>query len=230
MPPALVDPDTGYRYYKPSQLGILSAIQVCIELGIPLQKFPDYYSDGKINAARFLEDAAQAARQRIKAIQDSMDFIEKLQAQMAHADKLIQANGSLEYDLPEQRYLICEIPQDITIQAYNKALAQLHKKAVEMEYGSGLSFGKMAIFHDRKIEKRFAYIEVSADAKGDSVLTLSPRRYCTIRTEKPQIEQAVQLFPEYFSDSRDVIVLESEIISSIYQAEEPDHELRCTYR
>ena len=89
LPPALVDSETGYRYYKPSQLGLVSAIQVCIELGIPLQEFPNYYTNGRIHASRFLEDAARISEQRIRAIQDGMQFIRKLQTEVARADDLL---------------------------------------------------------------------------------------------------------------------------------------------
>lgn len=42
LPPAYVDPDTGYRYYAFSQIHVVDAIQLCLELDIPLKQFPQF--------------------------------------------------------------------------------------------------------------------------------------------------------------------------------------------
>ena len=42
LAPAYVDPDTRYRYYSFSQIHVVDAIQLCIELDIPLKQFPEY--------------------------------------------------------------------------------------------------------------------------------------------------------------------------------------------
>lgn len=226
LPPAMVDPETGYRYYKPSQLGILSAIQVCIELGIPLQKFSYYCDNGKIDAARFLEDAAEVSRQKIRAIQESMRFIEELQEQVSQADALIGAAEKVEYAVPEERFLVREISPDISLQAFNKVLGELHLDAVESGCRPGLRFGKMAFYRDGRLEKLYAFTSVSPESEGDSLLVLPPAHCMALHMRQSQILHAGGLFPDY----PDMVVLESEMIASQYQTEMPDYELRCIPR
>ena len=55
--PAYINEETNYRYYTPQQLYLLDAIQLCIELGIPLRDLESYKeADGTLNIRRLLFD------------------------------------------------------------------------------------------------------------------------------------------------------------------------------
>ena len=62
--PAYVDPDTGYRYYALSQVHVVDAIQLCLELDIPLKQFPQFWNQkhNRIHYARLLEQGRQLAQ------------------------------------------------------------------------------------------------------------------------------------------------------------------------
>ena len=55
--PAYVDPSSGYRYYSLQQIPVVGAIQLCIDLGISLKHFMDYYieSSGQLHYAKLIE-------------------------------------------------------------------------------------------------------------------------------------------------------------------------------
>ena len=57
LPPAYVNPDTGYRYYALSQIHVVDAIQLCLELDIPLKQFPGFLDaqHKQIHYAKLLE-------------------------------------------------------------------------------------------------------------------------------------------------------------------------------
>lgn len=42
LPPAFVDPQSGYRYYSMNQMVDIDVITTCISLGIPLKELTDY--------------------------------------------------------------------------------------------------------------------------------------------------------------------------------------------
>ena len=63
--PAYINKETNYRYYTQDQLYLLDAIQLCIELGIPLSSFSDYReSDGTLNIQKLLFDGKDLAEKK----------------------------------------------------------------------------------------------------------------------------------------------------------------------
>ena len=45
LPPAYVDPDSGYRYYSMRQMVDIDIITTCIDLGIPLRELRDHMDE-----------------------------------------------------------------------------------------------------------------------------------------------------------------------------------------
>lgn len=227
LPPAVIDDKTGYRYYKPSQLGIISAIQVCVELGIPLHNFPNYYTSGRIHASRFLEDALRISEQRISAIQESIRFIEELKAEVSKADELLAHNGICELDCQEECYYVQEIDQDISLLSFNKVLGQIHLNAVEQGIRTSLRFGKLAVFHQHDIKKLYAFLGVAPGTQGKHIIVLPAGSYKVLHSGQDQLNLAPELFPSLFAKHKKLIVIESELISSTYRPENPCYELKC---
>ena len=63
--PAYINKETNYRYYTEDQLFLLDAIQLCIELGIPLSRFEEYKdADGSLNIQKLLFDGKDLAEKR----------------------------------------------------------------------------------------------------------------------------------------------------------------------
>ena len=69
--PVYVDPGSGYRYYSLQQIPVVDAIQLCVDLGIPLKDFMDYYieSSSQIHYAKLVEHGTALAREKIQTIQ-----------------------------------------------------------------------------------------------------------------------------------------------------------------
>lgn len=75
--PALTDHTTGYRYYKESQLYLLDAISLCIELGIPLKSMSDYCDkNGKPDLQKLLGNAKAMAEQKIRSMYAALETLQ----------------------------------------------------------------------------------------------------------------------------------------------------------
>ena len=230
LPPAFADSETGYRYYQPSQLGIISAIQVCVELGIPLNSFSDYCSDKAINAAHFLKDASEISKQKIQALEESLKFIQELEEQIKHSDELVAAGQKAEHEFPRQQLIVEEIQPDISLADFNKVIGKLHTTALQLGIRCGLQFGRMAFFSNRQIQKLYAICSVRGDTEGANTITLPKQYFTAIHSTKTQIENAPQLFPDYFASGSDIVVLETEMITGTYNPQTPNYEIRCAYK
>ena len=77
LKPAYVNQETNYRYYKEEQLFLIDAITLCIELGIPLKKLPDYKTDdGSWDFQRLLFDGKALAEEKIRSMRASIDALQ----------------------------------------------------------------------------------------------------------------------------------------------------------
>ena len=69
--PAYIDPASGYRYYSFPQIHVVDAIQLCVDLGIPLKQFTDFVGeDGRqIHYGALLARGTELAGAKIRSIQ-----------------------------------------------------------------------------------------------------------------------------------------------------------------
>ena len=81
--PAYVDPSSGYRYYSLRQIPVVDAIQLCIELDIPLKQFTDYYLDStsQIHYSKLIERGTRLAKEKIQAIQERLTKLDKMRSE-----------------------------------------------------------------------------------------------------------------------------------------------------
>ena len=68
LPPAFVDPQSGYRYYSMNQMVDIDVITTCISLGIPLKELTDYlHPHSVLDIEPLLERGRGIAVQRLRA-------------------------------------------------------------------------------------------------------------------------------------------------------------------
>ena len=102
LAPAYVDPDTRYRYYSFSQIHVVDAIQLCIELDIPLKQFPEYIDpeQKQVHYARLLAKGTELAQEKIRSIQERLDFLQEIQAELLRNQALQRDSRRKTYRLP----------------------------------------------------------------------------------------------------------------------------------
>lgn len=228
--PAMVDPETGYRYYRPAQFNHLTAIKICIQLGILLRDFKNYYADGMLYADRYLQDAAEISQQQIRHLQNNLEFIEKIRAYIKQADLLIAAGRILEMDYPEMHFLIQEIPPDISLYALFQCYQQLQSEAFRQSLQPETLYGKIAVFRQGKLHRLYAGIQVFQHTAAHDIFTLPEASYAALFTPVSRIIQSKQIFPDQATAGQEMLVFESDVIASQYIAEAPGYILRCISR
>lgn len=78
LPPAYINPETNYRYYTNEQLPMLDAINLCLQLGIPLKTLPSYIHNGGFDYPSLLSDTRNLAEEKIHGIRLVLDRIESV--------------------------------------------------------------------------------------------------------------------------------------------------------
>ena len=79
--PAYIDPASGYRYYSFPQIHVVDAIQLCVDLGIPLKQFTDFVGeDGRqIHYGALLARGTELAGAKIRSIQERLQFLHQIE-------------------------------------------------------------------------------------------------------------------------------------------------------
>ncbi|WZL81881.1 helix-turn-helix domain-containing protein [Vallitaleaceae bacterium 9-2] len=89
LPPAYVNPETGYRYYSSDQLIIVDLISICIDFGIPLKRFKSYLTpEGSVDIGTLLNDGEQIVEEKIKQLNASFRFLEAMSQHIKRANGL----------------------------------------------------------------------------------------------------------------------------------------------
>lgn len=228
LTPAYTDPDTGYRYYLPSQLGVLDAIRFCIDVGIPLREFSEYSADGAIHAAALLDNASAVANAKMRAIQEGLQFITRLQEVVRRNESLIAADSAIEYEMSERAYILEPLDR-FDIAGFNQSLSRLQLTALENDYRVGYDAGQMMIWRDgSETPEHYAYTEVIGAGKElESVIRFPAARYAAMHIPDSRIANAPALFPAQFQHAGDKVVFETELIANVFDTNRHGYELRC---
>ncbi|MGM9662760.1 MAG: MerR family transcriptional regulator [Oscillospiraceae bacterium] len=75
LTPARIDPETGYRYYLPEQLGVLDSILSCIALDIPLKELKSYMDEsGALDQKSILTRGKQVMQEKLEEMQEKLEL------------------------------------------------------------------------------------------------------------------------------------------------------------
>ena len=228
--PAMVAPQTGYRYYRPSQLKLFCAIRACIQLGIPLRDFKNYYKNGMLYADCCLQNAEEFTRKHIELLQNNLTLIQKTQAEIRQTGLLMAAGTILEAEYPQQHFLVLEIPPDISLYELFRCYRQLYADALQQDLQPESFWGKIAVFRQGTCHRLYAGIQITRCNQDPRILTLPSGSYATLYTPASEIHQAHLHFPDLAGAGQELLVLESDAIASKGAVEEPGCILRCISR
>ena len=233
LKPAHIDPDTAYRYYSVPQLGIVAALQTCVELDIPLKEISRYSGeDGRtIHYARLLEQGRELAKVKIRAIRDGLKTISAFQKEIDRNEKLSRMKQPAPYDFPTKRYLAEPLTDETDESRIAVAFVSLYARAAEEGCKAGYEWGRLSIFRGGAVE-RYRFIDLLPPVKsGASGVFECPAGRCMVRhVSESRIDAAPEEFPEQFAKQRDLVVFESELFTADYDVERPRYELRCSPR
>lgn len=107
LPPAFVDPQSGYRYYSMNQMVDIDVITTCISLGIPLKELTDYlHPHSVLDIEPLLERGRGIAVQRLRAAQAALLQIDEGLEQIKVQNELKREAGPYCRELDEKLALM----------------------------------------------------------------------------------------------------------------------------
>lgn len=222
--------DSGYRYYSPSQIILVDAIQICIDTGIPLKHFFDYYDEesGGLHYNKLFEDGSRLAELKYRQIKSRLARLSQMQNEIKRCEEVLQT----------QEILTCSIPTtNLWIEPYqpyeskSEQLLHFYPQICQMEkYGITPIYdtGRM-IIHKNGKDEPYIYITVEiADSSAklpQNILCLPTSEYFCRVAEKEAIFHYDTVFPAL--KGQDIIVIEAELYTPEYVQASPKYELRC---
>ena len=123
--PAYVDPSSGYRYYSLQQIPVVDAIQLCVDLDIPLKQFTDYCMDGgsRIHYGKLIERGTILAKEKIQAIQERLVKLDKMRSEIQRSELIQRSDAMVRCSFPTMNLLLAPYPENDT---ETKVLALFH--------------------------------------------------------------------------------------------------------
>ena len=230
--PAYIDPSSGYRYYSLQQIPVVDAIQLCVDLDIPLRQFTDYCMDSsRIRYGRLIERGTLLAKEKIQAIQERLAKLERMRAEIEHSEMLQKSDGPVQCSFPTMELLLAPYPED---ESELDLLARFHD-LVRMAESYGLAidhfYGRLLHCRGDRRELLF-YIGVDVpegvQELPENFLRLPAGEYLCCKQAAPVLEDAENIFPEQFALDYERYVIESELSPGDYDCAAPPFELCCS--
>ena len=241
LPPTYVDPSSKYRYYSFSQIHVVNAIQLCVDLDIPLKQFTEFVGPDRkeIYFARLLARGTELATAKIRSIQERLDFLNEVQEELLRSQKLERGEGWNIFRLPSRTCLILPYEGGQNTVDYFRGLDQLFGYLEQEGFKPGYDYGQILLpgetggsFIFLDIDTRDMDIRkegcIKPDGKTPGLVTIPAAWYAFLQTAQSHIAGAPQLFSDLFARSGERTVIEVAAISEVNDTSSPVFELRCS--
>lgn len=233
LPPVYVDGQSGYRYYSFPQIYVVEAIQFCVELEIPLKEFRAFSQNGagKINFSGLIEQGRILANKKIRATEEKLCLLERLQSEIEHAERCFSAK---EPQLYEMRKKYCwtvpysrPLPQDALNARYGKMMLDLSRHKIAAGYEIGI-LG----FWSCEIIEQYLYIEIVQPSQNtlqyQNIVVLPAAQYLCMQTTTNDVMVAPLLFSDLFAHADKKIIIARELFTNENDFFNPVYELCCS--
>ncbi len=230
LKPAYTDLHTGYRYYTFSQLSVIDAIKICVELDIPLKDFNHFIDKdgGRIHYKELMEYGREIAEKKRKIIEEGLDFIYETQKEIERAALYKEPEQRIRCRLPERRWFLETWEGKNAGEKYDDGFTRLMLEAVGQGFSLGYEVGLAHFYHKGKREA-YQFIEVQGEGKGSckNFLQVSEGDYLCRQTKRGGIEKIRENFQEIDWASYEGIVVETELFTGEFNFKRPVYELQC---
>ena len=229
LKPKLIAP-SGYRYYSPSQIVLVDAIQLCIDIGIPLKQFHEYYDEesGQLHYNRLFQDGTYRAEMKYQQIKSRLARLELMQNEVNRCEKVQKEQGIMTCSIADtnlwiEPYKVYDTESEQLLHFYPQ-IDTMKKLGVEAAYDTG-----RLIISNGGNDSIYIYITVNIiynDAElPDNVVSLPRADYYCTSVKRGGIFQYESIFPQFVNENK--IIIETELYTSEYNSSSPEYELRC---
>lgn len=231
LKPAYVDPDTGYRYYISPQISVVDAIQLCVELDIPLKNFQMFLSENRqqIQYSKLIAYGTRLANIKMREIERRLKELEEMSAEIERAEECRCLRAPKQYEMPEKRCWAVPCAHRKLDGAFYAEVNQLYLTIKNAGLTPGYEFGLLCAW-EGQIQKYFLYIDLMQPQApaGGSIVTIPGGQYLCCPVKCETIDQAPELFSPLFHMDYPKTVIQTELFTGNYDYMEPVMELRCS--
>ncbi len=233
LTPAYIDSETGYRYYDYSQIPLVQAIQLCVELDIPLNRFPEFMTEDRknIRIGKLITYGTMLADEKIKAINARLRMLDEIREHIQYAENYRFHNGPLKVDFPDMLFWTVPCKGALRSSEYHLKFTKGIDEIIHLGLGMCVEGGLMMLQRGGG-EERLLYIAVENNGDPDElpgdILRLPAASYACTRTMVNDIGHARELYPDLFAQDYDRVVMETELFTNHYDFSHPQYEIRCS--
>lgn len=232
LPPAYVDPNSGYRYYAFHQRELVYAIQMCIDVGIPLKQFEHYLADDQsvLRCGKLGDDISCYLKKQLQKLQ-AVERWNRLRCDMLRLSDIIRASDE---------------PVRITYPSLNCILIPFHEKRHKkpsqtwaealagvispMKHEPIIASGLLLKYEDGAWKQFLVGVLL-----GDPSEWIEDSRFCRLpageylckKVSHSGLEQAWEWSAPYADREEIELILETELIMSDYNYVSPYLAQRC---
>lgn len=229
LKPLLVS-ESGYRYYSSSQIIIVDAIQICIDVGIPLKQFHNYYNEknGELRYDKLFDDAEQLAEVKYTQIKKRLAKLSRMQNEINRCADVLRARVSIVCRIPEMNlwlepYKSCDSKSELLLYFYHK-LSDMKYLGITTGYDTGRLIiskgGKDVLYIYMAIN-----VEDNTERLPENIIRIPPADYLCRTAVQGDIFRYDKIFPNLCG--KDKIIIESELFTPRYDTECPKYGLLC---
>lgn len=232
LSPAYVNPESGYRYYSFSQISLVEAIQLCVDLDIPLKNFSDFRSEQNhsILYNELLKAGKRTAEIKINSIFRKLKHLEDIRLEITRAESCYQSKEPIKCNMPSKTcWIIAYSGYQNGSEYYNKlnqAILEAQKCGFQIGYDAGL-----LLVCQGHVDKQYLYVDllnIDQQHEHDNIIHIPASNFLCMKTTNSNIKSVYNVFPDLFNTKEDKYVIETELFIGEYDYENPIYELRCS--
>lgn len=174
LPPAYINPDTGYRYYAINQMIVLDLILTCIDLEIPLKEFRNYVLPNQIlDMEKIQRDGEAIVKSKINKLKKNLYQIEKMSAHLNETQARLQQPNETVHHIEARHFITTPYAGRINdVSCFWGKITELNRKMKQYDLTSVANQGLYFLYRkDNPISVAFMQVSQS-HAKGVELLTI----------------------------------------------------------
>lgn len=159
LPPAYINPESGYRYYCSDQLVMVDFIKVCLDLDIPLKNFRNYIEpDGSVDVGKLLTEAETIVSEKERKLQSSISFLSTMTKHIKRTNKIKENKEPFVQYIPKRYFLTA--PLSNSVAEYSEISAKYTLLFRQCQHLNITDSFNQGVFYSKQLEKIVASVFV----------------------------------------------------------------------
>ena len=218
LKPAVVDKTNGYRYYSAEQVSVLNKIILCIQLGIPLKEMVGFLDEeGNLQSQKLLEKGRVIAQQRIREMQNNLDYIEYSLHNIEENKQFKNFTGVYERQIHARKIITTPYYENMSDpKEFTSEVSKIYHYALKKDMFPILPAGQiMKIDVNGKMRLCF-YLEILNEKKDKLIQVIPEGRYkCLQIVLEPDVD-LLQAISPYWNKKEEKTIIVNNVMMEKY--------------